>query len=204
MKVIDNLEVIKDILVFNNPNDFYQLYIMVRRKDFPESEKKLHKEVRVIKSYCIDSIEYLESRWDEIKKLANFFSGRVYIEVNPKNHMEVSFRMLKELGDRFERGLFRQNGIFDITAGSLNSKLSRWVIDIDIDDLGFVKDLIEYIEGLEPLNKGNKVLACLPTRNGYHLITNRFDTRSFSQEPLLSMYKNIVDIKKDAPTLIYY
>ncbi len=198
---MDNLELIKDILLFDQPDDFYQLYIMVRRKDFPQDEKHLHKNDRIIKSYCIESFEYLEMRWTEIKKLADLFNGRVYIEINPKNHKDVSFQMIEELGSRLKKDLFKQKGIFDISLGSVNSRFKRWIIDVDIKDIDILKEISEYIETLEPKsNSKSKVLACLPTKNGYHLITNRFDTRAFYTK----WANHKVEIKKNALTLIYH
>ena len=45
---------------------------------------------------------------------------------------------------------------------------------------------------------GPKVEAIIPTKNGHHLITKRFDVMSFKQE-----YPDI-DIQKKNPTLLYY
>jgi hypothetical protein len=196
---VNNIELIKDLLEFNE-GDFYQLYVMTRRKDLPLDKRQGVKDVRIIKSYSIHSIEYLDMRWEEITKLANFFGARVYIEVNPKNHLRVSYEMVKVLGDRFTKGLFKQNGIFDITAGESNSRLNRWVIDIDVDDENFLNEVIDYIQKLEPLNKGNKILATLRTKNGYHLITERFDSRGFID----NFGKDLVEIKKRVPTLLYW
>ena len=49
---------------------------------------------------------------------------------------------------------------------------------------------------IEPF--GQKVVACLPTKNGYHLITNPFRLDKFKE-----MYPNI-DIHKNNPTLLYF
>ena len=65
--MIDNLEIIKPLLTFDNEGDFYQLYVFLRKKDQPEGEKDNHQSVRTIKSYCVTSTEYLDKRYGEIK-----------------------------------------------------------------------------------------------------------------------------------------
>jgi hypothetical protein len=47
-------------------------------------------------------------------------------------------------------------------------------------------------------NVGPKVETIIPTKNGHHLITKRFDTQSFKEK-----YPD-VDIQKKNPTLLYY
>ena len=67
--MIDNLEIIKPLLNFDKEGDFYHLLILKRKKDQPEGEKDNHQSVRTIKTYCIESIDHLERRYDEIKQL---------------------------------------------------------------------------------------------------------------------------------------
>jgi hypothetical protein len=66
--MINNLDPIKPLLNFDNEGDFYMLYIFKRKKDQPEGERDNHQSVRTIKTYCVDSIQYLENRMDEIQK----------------------------------------------------------------------------------------------------------------------------------------
>ena len=47
--MIDNLEIIKQLLNFENEGDFYMLYVFKRKKDQPEGEKDNHQSVRTIK-----------------------------------------------------------------------------------------------------------------------------------------------------------
>jgi hypothetical protein len=88
--MINNLELIKPLLNFESKGDFYSLMILKRKKDQPEGERDNHQSVRTIKSYCIESIEYLEKRYDEIKTLCEIFKARAYIHVQKQNHKDVS------------------------------------------------------------------------------------------------------------------
>jgi hypothetical protein len=66
--MIDNLNLIKPLLNFDDEDDFYMLYVFKRKKD-QSTDKANHQSVRTIRSYCIKSVEQLEERYDEIKKL---------------------------------------------------------------------------------------------------------------------------------------
>jgi hypothetical protein len=45
---------------------------------------------------------------------------------------------------------------------------------------------------------GPKIEAIIPTKNGYHLITKRFDSELFARR-----YPDI-DVQKKNPTMLYY
>ena len=64
--MIDNIKHIKELLNFSDEGDFYMLYVFKRKKDQPEGERDNHQSVRTIKTYCVESVEYLEKRYDEI------------------------------------------------------------------------------------------------------------------------------------------
>ena len=78
--MINNIELIKQLINFEKPGDFYMLYVFKRKKDQPEGERDNHQSVRTIKTYCIESIEHLERRYDEIKQLVRDFIVRSTLE----------------------------------------------------------------------------------------------------------------------------
>ena len=49
--------------------------------------------------------------------------------------------------------------------------------------------------------EGNKIYATIPTKNGYHLITGRFDVMVFNKT--MSLQGDVPDIQKKNPTLLY-
>jgi hypothetical protein len=93
-------QLIKPLLNFENEGDFYMLYVFKRKKDQPEGERDNHQSVRTIKTYCVDSVEYLEKRYDEIKQLCEMFKARAYIHVQKQNHKDVSLEMMVSLAER--------------------------------------------------------------------------------------------------------
>ena len=58
-----------------------------------------------------------------------------------------------------------------------------------------VTELSQFINYLRP--EGKKIEAVIPTKNGWHLITGRFDVKTFSEK-----FPDI-DIQKKNPTLLY-
>ena len=193
--MIDNIELIKPLLNFSDPEDFYMLYVLKRKKDQPEGERDNHQSVRTIKTYCIESVEYLEKRYDEIKQLCEMFKARAYIHVQKQNHKDVSLNMLATLAERIRDGVNKQQGLFDSVVGQIKTYEKKWVVDVDIKDLEFTEELIKFINGLRP--EGPKCEVVIPTKNGYHLITKRFDVKTFSE-----IYPEI-QIQKKNPTLLF-
>ena len=193
--MIDNLQAIKTLLNFTEPGDFYMLYVLKRKKDQPEGERDNHQSVRIIRSYCIKSVEQLEKRYDEIKQMCELFKARAYIHVQKQNHRDVSLSMMVALAQRIQDGNLEQQGLFDSVVGQLKTYEKRWIVDVDTTDYHAVYELTRFISTLKP--EGPKVETVIPTKNGYHLITNRFDVKTFSET-----YPDI-DIQKKNPTLLY-
>ncbi len=194
--MIDNINLIKPLLNFSDEGDFYMLYVFKRKKDQPEGERDNHQSVRTIKAYCINSIAYLDMRYDEIKQLCELFKARAYIHVAKQNHKDVAMNMITEIVTRIQSGQINQQHVFDSVVGQIKTIEKRWIVDVDDVDLYEMKSIMDFIDTLRP--EGPKIEALLSTRNGYHLITKRFDIQEFKKQ-----YPNI-DIQKKNPTLLYY
>lgn len=194
--MIDNLEIIKPLLNFEKQGDFYMLYIFKRKKDQPEGERDNHQSVRTIKTYCIESIDHLERRYEEIKQMCEMFKARAYIHVQKQNHFDVSLSMMVDLAKRIQNGQHNQKGLFDSVVGQIQTHEKRWIIDLDTKDEDEVVRMTKVINVTRP--EGDKVECIIPTKNGYHFITKRFDVKMFE-----NVYPH-VDIQKKNPTLLYY
>ena len=192
--MINNLELIKPLLNFDNEGDFYMLYVLKRNKD-QTTDKSNHQSVRTIKSYCIDSIEYLEKRYDEIQQLCEMFKARAYIHIQKQNHKDVALEMIPQIVKRIQSGQINQKHVFDSVVGQLKTYEKRWIVDIDVRDREFVGEVWEFINSIRP--EGPKIEVAIPTKSGYHLITKRFDVMEFQKR-----YSEI-DIQKKNPTLLY-
>jgi hypothetical protein len=197
--MIDNLELIKPLLNFDKPGDFYMLYVLKRKKDQPEGERDNHQSVRTIRSYCIKSTEQLERRYDEIKMMCEMFQARAYMHVQKQNHHDVSLNMMVALAQRIQDGNLEQQGLFDSVVGQLKTHEKRWIVDIDTKDEITIHRVAHIVDSLRP--EGPKIEAVIPTKNGYHFITKRFDVLEFNKK--MSLYGEVPDIQKKNPTLLY-
>jgi hypothetical protein len=193
--MIDNIELIKPLLNFEKEGDFYFCMILKRKKDQPEGERDNHQSVRTIKTYCIDSIEYLDKRYEEMKQLCEFFKARAYIQVQKQNHFDVGMKMITEIVTRVQSGQINQKNIFDSVVGQIKTNEKRWVCDIDSKDNNVLLNVIDVINRIRP--EKNKILGIIPTKNGYHLITDRFDVIEFTKQ-----CPEII-IQKKNPTLLF-
>ena len=208
--MIDNIELIKPLLTFDKEGDFYQLFVFLRKKD-QTTDKANHQSVRTIKSYCITSHEYLDKRYDEIKMLCEVFKARAYIHVCKQNHMDVSLNMITEIVTRIQSGQINQKNVFDSVVGQIKTTEKRWIVDVDEPNISPL--MIAHIEyGCRPITEltfdqvgiptgykvAPKIETIIPTRNGHHIITKRFDVQAFKEK-----YPD-VDIQKKNPTLLYY
>jgi hypothetical protein len=198
--MINNLDLIKPLLNFENEKDFYMLYVFKRKKDQPEGERDNHQSVRTIKTYCIESIAHLDRRWDEIVQMCEMFKARAYIHVQKQNHFDVSLSMMVALAQKIQDGNHNQKGLFDSVVGQIKTQEKRWIVDIDTKDENALDKISKLVNSLRP--EGDKIEAVIPTKNGYHLITKRFDVLGFQQ--MMNLQGDVPDIQKKNPTLLYY
>ena len=194
--MINNKEQIKGLLNFSEAGDFYMLYVMKRKKDQPEGERDNHQSVRTIRTYCLRSVEQLDKRWEEIVMMCEMFKARAYIHVQKQNHRDVSLNMMVALAQRIQDGNHEQQSLFDSVVGQLKTHEKRWIVDVDSLDAAVISSVMLGIEICRP--EGNKIEAMIPTKNGVHLITQRFDVKAFAKQ-----FPDI-DIQKKNPTLLYY
>jgi hypothetical protein len=176
------------------------LYVFKRKKDQPEGERDNHQSVRTIKTYCIESIAHLDRRWDEIVQMCEMFKARAYIHVQKQNHFDVSLSMMVALAQRIQDGNTNQKGLFDSVVGQIKTQEKRWIVDIDTKDENALDKISKLVNSLRP--EGDKIESVIPTKNGYHLITKRFDVLGFQQ--IMNLQGDVPDIQKKNPTLLYY
>lgn len=200
--MIDNLSQIKTLLSFEKPGEFYMLYVFKRKKDQP-TDNVNQQSVRTIKTYCIDSIEYLENRYEEIKQLCEQFAARAYIHVQKQNHNDVSLNMMVALAERIRNGQPNQKNLFDSVVGQLKTYEKRWVIDIDEVSIDLFAHSLKQIEIRRFINElqaeagSSQDMTFIKTKSGFHIITAPFNTQKFKQQ-----YPEI-DVQKKNPTLLY-
>jgi hypothetical protein len=124
------------------------------------------------------------------------FKARAYIHVQKQNHMDVSLEMMMSLAERIKNGVKNQKGLFDSVVGQIKTQEKRWIVDVDTTDKKFLRDITMDLMEIQPV--GNKVEKVIKTKNGFHLITGKFNVLEFKK-----LYPE-TEIQKKNPTLLYY
>ncbi len=195
----NNFEQIRDLLKFEE-DYFYFIQIIQRSKETPD----LGSSNRVIRSYNISSLEKFDKNKDEIIKLCEAFDARAYIYLNRRKWSKIALECLRHNAELIANGQYEGiKSSFETTIGRNNSEPAEsrtWIVDIDTKDELVVHRIVHIIDtSMKP--DGPKMLSCIPTKNGYHLITKKFDAMSFHK--YLSLQGDVPDIHKDNPTILY-
>lgn len=202
--MIDCLELIKDLLVFETNDDFYFLQILQRKKENPN----LGSNSKVIKNYYISSTEQLIEKYDEIKSLCNMFNARASLRLNKRSFEKVAFKSLENFANVMQTKEYKHiMNCYDKACGLLNNeKQKKWIVDIDRNELVWLEHIINSVQESEP--NGNKIIIQLSTKSGIHLITKPFNVIQFKEnlKNKLSKYflgEITIDIHKDNPINLY-
>ena len=196
MAKVDNLEAFLPFLQFDDKDDFYYLQILQRKKENPQ----LGSNSRVIKNYYIKSADKLIARYDEIKELCEHFNARASLRLNRRNFRRVAYKAMQNMANSManQEYSFIQKS-YDRACGLGHAEPkggNTWILDMD-EPLS-PTDTVLFMEVLERANpKGNKILASIPSKSGYHYITKPFDLREFREA-----FPEI-DVHKDNPTNLY-
>ena len=204
---LDNLEVIKPLLQFESDDDFYYLQILQRKKENPD----LGSNSRVIKNYYINSVEYLEDRYDEIRTLCHVFNARAMLRLNKRSYEKVAFKTLINTANTMSQHEYNHiRTSYDRAIGqNHNDKDKVWILDYDLEydassevmksdvEYALVSQIgvdIGYINDAQPYNRDNKIVGIVPSLNGVHLLTRPFNIKDFDKR---------IAIHKDNPTNLY-
>jgi hypothetical protein len=186
--MIDNFNQIEKLLKFDSPNEFYFIQILIRKKDVPE----IGSNSRVLKTYYIYSIEQLHKYKEEMIIMAKTFNARIMIHLNRRNAYNIALELMEDLAHNIRGNHLRTlDKSYSSVCGKHHSEKDKtWIVDIDGDDIRYKLKILRLIRTLEPYDT-NKLIAEIPTKNGYHLITRPFNSQKFSEiYPEISLHKN--------------
>lgn len=195
---VNNYPTIRKQLTFDTEDDFYVVHIMQRKK-YNSSVKS---NSRIIKSYYIRSMEYLNSHKEEIKQLCILFKARAYIYLETKSFKKVCLQAAQKILEYAENQAYSYAYRAYISACTSSFKIGgikKWIIDIDTLDYNDLLDSLNiFINNTTKTNKCKPVeIVKIDTPNGCHLVTTPFDLRNFStQFPGLQ-------VKRHSPTILY-
>ena len=195
----NNIEQIRSLLKFEE-DYFYFIQIIQRKKEVPD----LGSNNRIIRSYNISSLEKFDKNLEEIKMLCQAFNARAYIHLNRRKWSRIALECLRHNAELIASG--QHDGIkssFETVVGRNNCEPTEsrtWIVDVDTKDEIVVHRIVHIIDvTMKP--DGHKIIDCIPTKNGYHLITKKFDVMSFNK--YLSLQGDVPDVHKDNPTILF-
>lgn len=201
MKIVDNFNLFKEVMEFNNEDEFYFVQILIRGKDgHTEQGVNGNNKNRLIKYYTIRSVDELINKEQEIKSICHALNARAYIHPTKRSFSEVADTTLRVTTDMYLSGknIVGLKGAYSTACGkSFISKDKKFVVDIDDFDKNIV-DILNYIEIWCDPKAEAKFVYKVPTAHGIHLITKPFNTQAFSEK-----YPDI-DVHKNNPTLLYF
>jgi hypothetical protein len=201
--MVNNVKYVREMLSFEDKDDFYFLQILKRRKDNPD----LKRDMIVVTNFHIESFEQYDSLMPHVMSMCNSENARAYFRVNRRNYTHLSYHMLKRVVEVISSGAVKSlKGSFDSVCGQHhNDKDKTWIVDIDTADTrsidnpdGYVEfDVEKLIYELQAETKKEPMTVLFPTKNGYHFITRPFNLKKFKDK-----FPGI-DVHKDNPTLLY-
>lgn len=201
--MIDNKELILPLLEFPHKDSFYFVQILQRKKDHKGTALGgSNNNSRLIKAYYVTSKEKLEVYWEEMVKLAELFNARVSINLNPRSFEKAAFAVLQKIANQMSnKDFYNVRKSYDSVCGIYQDELDkRWIIDIDENNpekAGNIADsVIKLHEKIK--NKSYSILALIPSKSGFHIITNPFNIEEFTK-----IWGFDYEIHKNNPTNLY-
>lgn len=190
--MIDNFKPIRELLYFRSEDDFYHLSLIQRKKDC----SWLGSNSRVVKEYFINSLEYFDKIESEVKAICEATNSRASIRLNRRSYRKTAFAAMQVLSDKIMNLSYETvKSTYSTACGRSHNETKKvWIVDIDEKDEYVVERIAEIIGEI----KGSPIITVLPTLNGFHILTNPFNTKIFATK-----VKDI-DLHKDNPTLLYF
>jgi len=201
--MVNNFEQIRELLDFKSDDDFYFLQILQRKKDNKNGTKVngSNNNSRLVKAYYVKSVEHFDFIVPEVIELCNIFNARAGFNLNKRSFRKMALQHLKKVTDQLINGSYdKAHKAYSSVVGAFsNDTDKKWVLDIDdVDDVSPL--LLNFINNCEPKSKSledSKIIALIPSKSGFHVITKPFNVMEFKK-----VYQEI-SIHKNNPTNLF-
>lgn len=186
---MNNFEVIRSFLTFDNPDTLYYIQVLQRRKDIPDLSIACKKS----RSYYIRCIEDFDNAKQSIINECEQKQARAYIDLNAKDVKKIALLALKKTAEHIYNNEYDAvRKVYDYACGnSTNLGQKLWLIDIDTQDENTINQVRT---NLIQLNATIQIE--LPSKTGLHIITHPFPSNMFPK------IEN-VDVLKHGLTVLY-
>jgi hypothetical protein len=224
--MVDNFDIIRKILRFDNDGECYYVQLLRRAADDPKPDGKpdpayhgnMHS--RSVKDYFIHSLEHLDRVEEEIKELCRMFNVRAYIRLNRRSFKKIALQMLKHIAEQVSSGesYSSPHHMISSAAGMVHDEPNKtWLVDLDSEYLPYEQDIKNIICECEPIWTLIADAACtretfldehtwtIPTKSGKHIIVQPFNRKEFSDKWSSAGLAHLIpcDIHKDNPTILF-
>lgn len=194
----DNFEIIKPLLEFDEPNTFYFIQVIRRRKENPDMAVG----TAIMDNFYIYETADLDKLREKILERCSKHNARAYINLNKLDLERIALFTQKQIIDLIIQGQFKAvKNAYATACGNHHSQDDkRWVVDVDEAEMGMLSDIRSKIEKLhsEITKNHYKILAEIPTKTGMHIITNPFNMKAFSD-----VFGTAIAVHKNSPTVLY-
>lgn len=197
----NNFKIIRNLLDFTNPDTYYFLQILKRRKDNPNMDR----DMVVIDDVFIYTLEQYDNMQEDIIKTCIAHNARAYFRVNKRSLKKSGLQMLKRVTDLIISENYKaiKNAYSSVSGEFHGDEDKKWIIDIDnisIDAFNHDPKQIIIRETLIKLQKEagrEPLMTYIPSKNGVHILTRPFNLKLFRDE------NPNIDIHKDNPVILY-
>lgn len=147
--MINNSNIIRSFLDFSDPDTYYFLQIMKRRKDNPN----MSKDMIIISDIYIYSMDDLNKRMSDIIKTCDDNNARAYFRLNKRSQKKAGLQMLKKITDMIISEQYKaiKNAYASVSGEFHSDEDKKWIIDLDgysLEDVETSDKLKELISDL--------------------------------------------------------
>lgn len=191
------------MLDFSDPDKFYMLEILMRRKDNPG----LFKDALQLACYRIRTQKQFDEWVPVWKKVCDGANARAYIRLNRRSNKRLIIEVNKRIAEHLMSGQYSgASRAYESVMGETHSEDDRtWVVDIDRKDLDpnpdarrtQIDEIIAYLTVLIMDANRDPKMEFVPTKNGVHIICRPFNLKKFKD------HHPSVDVHRDNLTILY-
>lgn len=173
--------------------EFYFIQILDRKRSASSNNG------RCIKSYFVDSEEYLNKRKDDMIAMAHAYDARIYIHPARRSKMQIALEILSYTADCIKtNSIDRMWRVYETVCWKNSWTEKVWIVDVDTKNKEVLYHTAQEIKKCRPYRDPDYIM---PTVNGYHIIYKGwFDLQEYSENTISLLW----DVHKNNPTLLYY
>lgn len=195
--IVNNLQRILPNLIFGDPDTFYFVQIIKRRKE----NDQMKDNNKLVKSFHISTREELITKFAEIQSLCKFHNARAYIDLNRRSFEKTAYLVLQKVTTALINKTYRSiKSIYDTACNEHTIEVDKlWLIDVDIKNEEILEEIMQQINCCNSEFE-EIVIKTIPTLNGWHIITHKFNYRQLEPYQCIQPF----DVHKHGKTLLYY